>query len=259
VNLRSITIIAACVSLPAIGCVTQGRYDDALRDANTARAELAKERVRRLEQEQGRAEMQASLQQQLDDAASHDEELQAELRKLGENSQQRLEELRRAHAAAEARAALYADLARKLKSMIDAGDLSITLRDGRMVLRLPNDILFDSGRAELKPNGKRALTEIATALRTIPGRHFQVAGHTDSEPIRVSPFRSNWDLSTARALEVSGFLIRQGVDPHALSVAGYGEFDPVDTNDSAPAKAHNRRTEITLQPNIDEFVAVPEP
>jgi chemotaxis protein MotB len=143
--------------------------------------------------------------------------------------------------------------------MIDAGDLAITLRDGRMVLRLSNDVLFDSGRAELKPAGKRALAEVAGVLRAIPRRQFQVAGHTDNEPIRFSPFRSNWELSTARALEVSAFLVVQGMDPHALSAAGYGEFDPVSANDTAVAKAHNRRTEITLQPNIDEIVAVPEP
>jgi chemotaxis protein MotB len=71
-----------------------------------------------------------------------------------------------------------------------------------------------------------------------------------------SPFPSNWELSTARALEVTRLLIAEGVDPHTLSAAGYGEFDPAD----APAgRARNRRMEITVQPNIDEIVAVPEP
>jgi chemotaxis protein MotB len=271
-NIRTITIIAACASLPAIGCVAQGKYDDAVRDANSARAELAKERAQRQDQEKGRA----SMQKELDDATAVDAQLKAELQRLGENtdsllatngslkgalesSQRRLEELRRAQAAAEARAALYADIARKLKSMVDSGDLAITLRDGRMVLRLSNDVLFDSGRSELKPAGKRALAEIAGVLATLPGRDFQVAGHTDNEPIRFSSFHSNWDLSTARALEVTGFLIGRGMNPHVLSAAGYGEFDPIDTNGSVAGKAHNRRTEITLQPNIDELVAVPEP
>jgi chemotaxis protein MotB len=143
--------------------------------------------------------------------------------------------------------------------MIDAGDLAITLRDGRMVLRLPNDVLFDSGRAELKVAGKTTLSQVASVLATIPGRHFQVAGHTDDEPIRRSPFRSNWDLSAARALEVTRFLVGEAVDPHALSAAGYGEFDPVAPNDVLAGRALNRRTEITVQPNIDEIVAVPEP
>jgi chemotaxis protein MotB len=269
---RNVTVAAALASFLAVGCVTQGKYDVAVRDANTARADLATERARLHDAQKERA----AMQKELDDSTAVDDQLQKELAKLGANarslladngdlrgalegSEHRLEELRRAQAAAEARAALYADLARKLKTMIDAGDLSVTLRDGRMVLRLSNDVLFDSGHAELKPAGKRALTEVATVLRTIPARQFQVAGHTDNEPIRFSPFRSNWELSTARALEVTGFLIGQGMDPHALSAAGYGEFDPVSDNDTALGKALNRRTEITLQPNIDEIVAVPEP
>ncbi len=216
------------------------------------------------------------MQKELDDATAIDEELRKQLNASGANaesrlasngslkgalegSQRRLEELRRAQAAADARAALYADLARKLKSMVDAGDLAITLREGRMVLRLSNDVLFDSGRAELKLAGKTALAEVARALATISGRHFQVAGHTDDEPIRRSPFRSNWELSTARALEVTRFLIGEAVDPHLLSAAGYGEFDPAGTNDAPEGRARNRRTEITVQPNIDEIVAVPTP
>jgi chemotaxis protein MotB len=142
--------------------------------------------------------------------------------------------------------------------MVDAGDLAITLRQGRMVLRLSNDVLFDSGWSELKPEGKRALSQVAAVLVTIPSRQFQVAGHTDNDPIRVSPYKSNWDLSTARALEVTSFLVGRGVDPHVLSAAGYGEFDPADTNDTQGGKTHNRRTEISLQPNIDELVAVPD-
>ncbi len=275
-QLRSMTVLVVLASLTVTGCVTRGRYDEAVRDGSAARTELGKERARLQDEQKGRASMQASLQKQVDEAAAVDDQLQTELKRLGENALsllaqngtlkgslentlRRLEELRRAQAAADARAALYADLARKLRAMVDAGDLAIALRDGRMVLRLPNDVLFDSGRAELKPAGKRALSEVAVVLRTVRGRNFQVAGHTDNDPIRFSTFRSNWDLSTGRALEVTGYLVGQGMDPHTLSAAGYGEFDPVSSNDTAQAKTQNRRTEISLQPNIDEIVAVPEP
>ncbi|HEX8795173.1 MAG TPA: OmpA family protein [Polyangiaceae bacterium] len=267
--------LAASAALFATACVSEGRYEQAVQDANGARAELAKAkqemRARDKVADQGRAEMQ----KQIDDATAVYQELTRQLERLGQdsesllavngslkdaldNSKKRLEELRRAQAAAEARASLYRDLALRFKSMIDAGDLAITLRDGRMVLRLPNDVLFDSGHSELKPEGKRALSQVAAVLATIAGRQFQVAGHTDNEPIRLSPYKSNWDLSTARALEVTSFLVSSGVGPHALSAAGYGEFDPIDTNDTSHGKSHNRRTEITLQPNIDELVAVPD-
>jgi chemotaxis protein MotB len=264
------------LSLLATGCVTKGKYEETVRDANAVRAALAAEQANRQAESKRNALTNATLQKDLDDATAVDDELRKELKRMGanaesllavngslkgslESSERRLEELRRAQAAAEGRAALYADIARKLASMVDAGDLAITLRDGRMVLRLSNDVLFDSGHAELKPAGKRAIAEIAGALRTIASRNFQVAGHSDDEPIRLSPFHSNWELSTARALEVTQFLVAQGVDPRALSAAGYGEFDPVDSNETARGKAHNRRTEITVQPNIDEIVALPVP
>ena len=170
----------------------------------------------------------------------------------------RLDELRRAQAAAESRAALFRDVALRFKRMLDAGELEIALRSGRMVLVLPNDVLFDSGKAELKPYGKQTLAAVAEVLATLDKRRFQVAGHTDDDPIRYSGFPSNWELSTARALAVVGLLVKSGMRPESLSAAGYAQFDPLSPNDSAANKARNRRTEITLQPNIDELVALPK-
>jgi chemotaxis protein MotB len=118
-------------------------------------------------------------------------------------------------------------------------------------------VLFDSGKAEIKAGGKEALGQVAAALAAFEGRRFQVAGHTDNVPIRHSGFISNWQLSADRALEVVNFMIQEGMKPEALSAAGYGEYDPVADNGSAEGKAKNRRIEITLQPNIDDFVAVP--
>jgi chemotaxis protein MotB len=142
--------------------------------------------------------------------------------------------------------------------MIDSGQLKIKLRDGRMVIELANDVLFDSGQTVLKPEGQKAVAQVASVLRTIPGRRFQVAGHTDNVPIATAHFRSNWELSAARAVEVVRVLIAQGLKPELVSAAGYGEFDPVAPNDAPANKAKNRRIEITLQPNIEELVAIPD-
>jgi chemotaxis protein MotB len=272
---RSIFVVLVSASLFAGGCVSKGTYDQAVSSADATRAELLQTKRGMQQRIESCENDRAALQTQLDDATAVDDQLSKQLAKLGgdsqallaangtlkdtvESSRRRLEELRRAQAAAESRAALYRELLLKFKTMVDAGDLAITLRQGRMVLRLPNDVLFDSGRSELKPEGKRALSLVADVLVTIPERRFQVAGHTDSDPIRLSPYKSNWDLSAARALQVTSFLISKGMDPHALSEAGYGEFDPIDTNETGAGKAHNRRTEISLQPNIDELVAVPD-
>lgn len=217
----------------------------------------------------------AELQKQVDDGLARRAQLEAELSRVGKSAStlnaekgelaqslaqatRRLEELRKAQAAAEQRAALFRDLALRLRKMVDAGELKISLRDGRMVLQLPNEVLFDSGRTDLKPAGRDALAGIAQVLKTIEKRHLQVAGHTDNVPIQNSAFASNWELSCARALAVVHFLITQGVPPDLLSAAGYGQFDPAGTNDTPGGRQSNRRTEIVLQPNIDEFVAVPE-
>jgi len=214
------------------------------------------------------------LQAKLDGATAESEQLRKELTRLGKNAdallaekgtlagaladaKARLEELRKAQAAADARATLFKQLALKFQKMIDAGELKVALRNGRMVLELPNDVLFDSGQTLIKPAGKQALGKVATVLRTITGRHFQVAGDTDNVPIDTPQFPSNWELSTKRAVEVVHFLLSQGMHPELISAAGYGEFDPVAGNDSADGRARNRRIEISLQPNIDELVSVP--
>jgi chemotaxis protein MotB len=134
----------------------------------------------------------------------------------------------------------------------------MTCRNGRLVLQLPNDVLFDSGQTGLKPAGKGAVMQVAHVLATVPGRSFQVAGHTDNVPIDSARFPSNWELATARAVEVVKLFVSQGVDPKALSAAGYGEFDPMASNDAPDGRAKNRRIEITLQPNLDELATAPE-
>jgi chemotaxis protein MotB len=215
-----------------------------------------------------------NLQARLDEATAINAKLSSELGRLGKNVDQmlqekgtlskalddaktRLEELRKAQAAAEARAALFQQFVQKFRSLVDAGQLKITTRNGRLVLQLPNDVLFDSGQTVLKPVGKDALVAIAAVFKTVRGRTFQVAGNTDNVPIQTSRFPSNWELSTARAVEVVKLLVAQGVDPHGVSAAGYGEFDPVAGNDTPDGRAKNRRIEITLQPNLDELVSAP--
>ena len=137
--------------------------------------------------------------------------------------------------------------------MIDAGQLKVTIRNGRMLIVLPTDVLFDSGRTDLKPAGKTAMTQVAQALATIRDRRFLVSGHTDNVPIKTSRFPSNWELSTARAVEVAKLLVAGGMKPDVLGAAGYAEFDPVAQNDTPQNKALNRRIEIILEPNLSDL------
>jgi chemotaxis protein MotB len=203
------------------------------------------------------AVLNAAIQERLQKAGQSVESLANEKGSLAaalDDTRKRLEELRKAQAASEARAAQFQDLVKRFEKLSDAGKLKVMLRDGRMLIVLPNDVLFDSAHAELKPEGEATLKEVAKVIKTMPDRHFQIAGHTDNVKISTAKYPSNWELSTARALTVTKLFIDHGVEPRSLSAAGYGEWDPVAPNDAPESKAKNRRIEITLVPNLDEFV-----
>jgi chemotaxis protein MotB len=259
--------VARCAS--DIGAA-RGQIDQLNQAMSDAQARAA-DRDKALADAQGNA---GALQAKLDGAIAENEQLRKELERLGKNAdallaekgslssalldaKKRLEQLRKDQAAAEARAALFKQLALKFQKMIDAGQLKVALRNGHMVIQMANDVLFDSGKTDIRPSGQDALRQVGAILKTIPDRHFQVAGDTDNVPIQTMLFPSNWELSTRRAVEVVHFLIAQGMRPTVLSAAGYGEFDPIASNETADGRARNRRIEITLEPNINELVAVP--
>jgi chemotaxis protein MotB len=114
-------------------------------------------------------------------------------------------------------------------------------------LRLPEPVLFDSGQATLKLEASAVLQEIAQGLKGIPNT-IVVEGHTDDRPVRKNgPFKSNWELSEARAESVLNHFIRgEGILPHRLAVAGFGEYWPFMPNDSDVNRALNRRIEILV-------------
>jgi chemotaxis protein MotB len=240
-------VAAAAVVVFGSGCVAEGRYEAAVQQGS---ADLAREQA----VESGLRTKVTGLEEGLADLGHQLQD--ADVRIAAQTAEARAKDalLRRQQASAEARAALFRDLAGRLAKMVDAGDLKIVLRDGRMVLQLSNDILFDTGRTDIKPAGRAALEGVASVLKTVRGHEFQVAGHTDNVPIDSARYPSNWELSSARALVVLRLLVERGMTSPVLSAAGYAEFDPVASNDTAAGRARNRRTEITVQPNVDELV-----
>ncbi|HEY8076998.1 MAG TPA: OmpA family protein [Labilithrix sp.] len=240
-------LVALALLVSACG-VPKSEYDAAVDDAKKARAEC----------DAKLAEQAKAKQQEVDALAQKLSDAEARAGNADEQTKAELEELRKAKAAAEARAKLFDEFVGKLRKMIDAGKLDITIRRGQIVLALGTDILFDTGKAEIKPDGKQALSEVAAALRDVPNRRFQVAGHTDNVPIKKPEFPSNWELSTARAIAVVKLLLEKGVKADALSAAGYAEFDPAQPNATDKGKAKNRRIEIVLVPNVEELVKLPE-
>lgn len=254
------TLALSFVTIALGGCVSRGKYDAAVAQTETTRAELSKKSAAlgdaqtQLNQREQEAARLAALIDQLSSTSSKERASSdarvTELRK-------RLDELRAAQATAESRAAVFRDVAKRLQQQIDSGELQVITRDGRMVLVLPNDVLFDTGKVDIKPAGKAALGAVADVLKSMPNRQFQISGHTDNVPIHNADFASNWELSSGRALGVVHFLLGKGVPPAMLSAAGYGEVDPVAPNADASNRKRNRRTEITLQPEIGELIHVP--
>jgi chemotaxis protein MotB len=164
-----------------------------------------------------------------------------------------LEELRARERQAQARLKTFQDMVDKFRAMIDSGKLRVRVVRGRMVVELSENILFDSGKSDLKKEGQEALTQVASVLASIANRDFQIAGHTDNIPIKSSKFPSNWELSTARSVTVARFLAEKGVDPSRLSAAGYADTQPVASNAEKEGRQQNRRIEIVLMPNLDEL------
>ncbi len=274
-RLLSLPLIAAFLLTVSACGVPQEIHDETLQDLENTRIELSETRKAKADMEDELTSkietLEAAIAALEGDKAALEEELaeaRADLALYGdragsledalEASRAELDELRRARRQTEERLQAYRDIANQLAGMIEAGQLSVTIRDGRMVINLADDILFDSGRTDIKDDGQRALEELAEVLTEIPDRNFLIAGHTDNIPIRSGRFASNWELSTARAVQVVRFLQDKGVDPTTLAAAGYGEFDPIASNEEAETRALNRRIEIILMPNIEELPAMPE-
>jgi chemotaxis protein MotB len=198
----------------------------------------------------------ARLLQRLAGLGQDISKLEAERGGLAEDlaaTKKRMEELKRAQMQAEARLQQFRNLLGKFKQMIDSGKLQVSIRNGKMTVKLPESILFPSGKADLKPEGKAAIEQVTDILRAIENRAFQVAGHTDNIPIKSGRYKSNWELSTARALAVVKVMIERGMDAKRVSAAGFADTDPVASNDAPDGRAKNRRIEIVLLPNIEEL------
>jgi chemotaxis protein MotB len=119
-----------------------------------------------------------------------------------------------------------------------------------LIIAMTNDILFDSGKAKLKKSAHHVLDKIALVLKeNASDRDIGVEGHTDNVPIKHSGWKSNWELSSARAASVLHYLIDDcSIAPNRLSAIGYGEYRPIDSNDTKEGRAKNRRVEIIILP-----------
>ena len=155
--------------------------------------------------------------------------------------------------------ARFETLKRKLDELTKLG-LAVSIRKNRMVISLPGDVLFDSGRETLKKEGQAILAKVANVIKAdgaLLGRDYQVAGHTDSRPLQGGQFRDNWGLSLMRAREVLLYLVdaKTGGMPIAhWSATGFADTDPIASNDSDDGRQKNRRCDLIVVPSVEEML-----
>ncbi|CAM3951160.1 flagellar motor protein MotB [Mesobacillus zeae] len=149
------------------------------------------------------------------------------------------------------------ELQKKVNAYIKEKNLSeklgTSLTDEGLLVTIRDNVLFESGKAEIRETDIQTANEIADLLVMDPPRNIIISGHTDNVPIRNSNFESNWELSVMRAVEFMKIILKnEGLDPRWFSAKGFGEFQPIATNDTEEGKTLNRRVEILILPRISD-------
>jgi chemotaxis protein MotB len=259
----------------SVGCGhSEDEWQAAQRDIAKLKADLDASAKRHTDDEQKYTEAEQQIEDlkvRLKDTGlglAKSEEEKAKLRTAMAEYQARLKQV-------DDMRARFRDLKARLDKLTGAG-LNVLIRHNKMVIQLPGDVLFDSGRDSLKPEGKKILKQVADIIKadtTLSQRDFQVAGHTDKEPY-AGQFIDNWGLSLMRARTVLTFLIAPdagggargiatggGLNPAHFSAVGYGQMDPavgsldLQTRDE---EQKNRRVELVLQPDVAEMLNLKE-
>ncbi len=138
-----------------------------------------------------------------------------------------------------------AQLFSRLEQLGQLSGVSVVQTPEGVKVEVAAAVLFDSGKADIKPAGEETLKQVAVLLKA-EKELIRIDGHTDSDPIKYSPYKSNWDLSGARARTVLEHLISQGIDSQRLYFSGFGPYRPVAPNATAEGKAKNRRVELLI-------------
>ena len=255
-------LLLTSLSLSACG-YSQQEWDQKLRENEKLAADLKAQR-----------EAQKKAQADNAEAVKEIEDLKKQLTERGINlenanasiAEQRkaLEEYARRTEQLDAIRKRFELLQSKLQKLTQLG-LKVEVRNNRMLIQLPGDVLFDSGKESLKDEGKKILLQIGEIVRgdaDLSKRQFQVAGYTDSKPLAGGPFKDNWGLSAMRARQVLLFLVTPtddkegggGLDQSKLHAAGYGDTDPVSENESDAGRQQNRRVELVIMPDVEEML-----
>lgn len=146
-------------------------------------------------------------------------------------------------------------LEERLSKEIGEKQISLKMGEKGLVITFLADVLFDSGKAKIMSSAFPVLDKVARVLQeNVPQLNVGVEGYTDNVPIKASGWKSNWELSTARALSVLHYLVDdKGISPERISAIGYGEYRPVASNETKDGRRFNRRVEIVIYPQMTKI------
>lgn len=218
-------------------------------DILRARADL--DRMERLyttkNEEAGQA--MSRMRATIDDLQEQNRELTQQLERERRELQEQVSKLK----------GTYDQLVGKLEQQIERGEVTISELEGKLTVNMVERIIFASGEAEIKPQGLEVLRDVGNVLKDVEGKAVRVEGHTDNVPISPrlqETYPTNWELSSARAVNVVRFLQEKiGIPGEKLFACGFGKFRPIADNGTAEGRARNRRIQIVLVPEATQEAA----
>lgn len=237
------------------------RLIDSLNTNSKLQRDILSNRADQNRQNQSFSHQQAELSEQLDSMQNTNEQLllsidqqQQEKLQLEQEKEQLEQKLEREKIAREARLAklknTYDQLVGALENEIERGEITITNLEGKLSVNLLSQILFDSGKTDVKPEGKKLLSNLGDVISKSPERALSIEGHTDDVQISSrlkERYPTNWELSTARATSIVHYLQDEvGISGDRLSATGLSEYRPVADNSTSEGRAMNRRIQINL-------------
>ena len=259
-TIRPVLAFAAVTTLLLSSCVTKKKYATLLDDYNSTRVELAEAKA-----------YNKSLDAMLEEAKANNAQLKENLaalqgslnQSIAQNSQgneinasnKYIKELIAAKDRSDSlNMVLTNNLTRSL-SRDELKDVDVKVLKGVVYISLADNMLFKTGSYDISDRAMATLSKIAKIIKDYKDYDVMVEGNTDDVPISRTNIRNNWDLSALRASSVVQVLQnRFGVDPSRLSAAGRGEYRPIADNSTDSGRQRNRRTEIIITPNLDQFM-----
>jgi len=244
---REAIFITSCVFVFS-GCATIDKANKA--DQLNYELSALKKKMTKLEKEKAdeisrlKQEKESELKKLADEKDAQIKKLchqkQVEVEKLKETKVKEVSDIEKAKK----------ELEKSLREELSSYKAKLQMTERGLVVTFLSEVFFASGKDKIIAEGEDALNKVAKVLNeNVLDAKIAVEGHTDNDPIRASGWKSNWELSAARALAVVHYFIDQeGVAPQRLSAVGYGEYRPVKSNETAQGRQQNRRVEIIILP-----------